>query len=202
MTGHSWRCSALKTKKQTPKYGLIYHASLVGQSAPKNKGKVSRILASKAALSVRYDSGGFFFMSYPLHNPLRRFPRIVFHTTFCLLRKSHFLQSWCSRRRRHRPCRFRVPWNGREPSTRTWRWVKLLFSFLFSVCTFLTLQASKLLVLQARPRPVITLRLRRLRRYGSSCIRWLLWWWARSNSGLLLTTQGHWGSFHHQGTWG
>lgn len=31
---------ALKTKNNTPKYGLIYHASLVGQAAPKNKGKV------------------------------------------------------------------------------------------------------------------------------------------------------------------
>jgi len=31
---------ALKTKKDTPKYGLIYHASLVGQTNPKMKGKV------------------------------------------------------------------------------------------------------------------------------------------------------------------
>jgi nucleolar protein 58 len=31
---------ALKTKHETPKYGLIYHASLIGQTAPKNKGKV------------------------------------------------------------------------------------------------------------------------------------------------------------------
>ncbi|CAE7915190.1 NOP5-2 [Symbiodinium sp. KB8] len=49
---------ALKTKHETPKYGLIYHASLVGQSAPKNKGKVSRMLASKTALSVRVDALG------------------------------------------------------------------------------------------------------------------------------------------------
>jgi nucleolar protein 58 len=33
---------ALKTKNPTPKYGLIYHASLVGQAAPKNKGKVCK----------------------------------------------------------------------------------------------------------------------------------------------------------------
>lgn len=31
---------ALKTKHATPKYGLIFHASLVGQAAPKVKGKV------------------------------------------------------------------------------------------------------------------------------------------------------------------
>lgn len=30
---------ALKTKKDTPKYGLIYHSQLVGQSSTKNKGK-------------------------------------------------------------------------------------------------------------------------------------------------------------------
>merc|ERR1719230_706378 len=47
---------ALKTKSNTPKYGLIYHASLVGQSAPKLKGKVSRILAAKMALSARVDA--------------------------------------------------------------------------------------------------------------------------------------------------
>ena len=29
---------ALKTRQDTPKYGLIYHASMVGQAAPKNKG--------------------------------------------------------------------------------------------------------------------------------------------------------------------
>jgi nucleolar protein 58 len=49
---------ALKTKHETPKYGLIYHASLVGQSAPKNKGKISRVLAAKAALACRYDALG------------------------------------------------------------------------------------------------------------------------------------------------
>lgn len=49
---------ALKTKHDTPKYGLIYHASLVGQSNPKNKGKVSRMLAAKAALSIRVDALG------------------------------------------------------------------------------------------------------------------------------------------------
>jgi len=49
---------ALKTKHDTPKYGLIYHASLVGQSNPKNKGKVSRMLAAKASLAIRVDALG------------------------------------------------------------------------------------------------------------------------------------------------
>ncbi|CAJ1087518.1 nucleolar protein 58 isoform X2 [Xyrichtys novacula] len=49
---------ALKTRKDTPKYGLIYHASLVGQTAAKNKGKISRMLAAKSALAIRYDALG------------------------------------------------------------------------------------------------------------------------------------------------
>merc|ERR1712127_168499 len=49
---------ALKTKHDTPKYGLISHASLIGQSAPKNKGKISRVLAAKSSLSVRQDALG------------------------------------------------------------------------------------------------------------------------------------------------
>lgn len=47
---------ALKTKHATPKYGLIYHASLIGQAAPKHKGKISRSLAAKASLAIRYDA--------------------------------------------------------------------------------------------------------------------------------------------------
>jgi len=49
---------ALKTKHETPKYGLIYHASLVGQATPKNKGKVSRMVAAKTALATRVDALG------------------------------------------------------------------------------------------------------------------------------------------------
>lgn len=47
---------AIKTKHDTPKYGLIYHASLVGQAGPKLKGKISRVLAARTALSVRVDA--------------------------------------------------------------------------------------------------------------------------------------------------
>ncbi|CAM5090009.1 unnamed protein product [Natator depressus] len=49
---------ALKTKRDTPKFGLIYHASLVGQTTAKNKGKISRMLAAKTALTIRYDALG------------------------------------------------------------------------------------------------------------------------------------------------
>merc|ERR1712243_72971 len=49
---------ALKTKHDTPKYGLIYHAHLVGSSGTKLKGKVSRMLAAKASLACRVDALG------------------------------------------------------------------------------------------------------------------------------------------------
>lgn len=49
---------ALKTRRDTPKYGLIYHASLVGQTTAKNKGKISRMLAAKTSLAIRYDALG------------------------------------------------------------------------------------------------------------------------------------------------
>lgn len=47
---------ALKTKHDTPKYGLIYHASLIGQATGKNKGKVARMLATKTTLGLRVDA--------------------------------------------------------------------------------------------------------------------------------------------------
>ncbi|KAF6115288.1 NOP58 ribonucleoprotein [Phyllostomus discolor] len=49
---------ALKSRRDTPKYGLIYHASLVGQTSPKHKGKISRMLAAKTVLAIRYDAFG------------------------------------------------------------------------------------------------------------------------------------------------
>ncbi|KAI0878735.1 hypothetical protein GGS24DRAFT_339696 [Hypoxylon argillaceum] len=47
---------ALKTKHDTPKYGLIYHSSLVGQATGRNKGKIARSLSAKAALCLRVDA--------------------------------------------------------------------------------------------------------------------------------------------------
>jgi len=47
---------ALKTKHDTPKYGLIYHASLIGQASGKNKGKIARMLATKATMGIRVDA--------------------------------------------------------------------------------------------------------------------------------------------------
>ncbi|KAJ4459360.1 putative Nucleolar protein 58 [Paratrimastix pyriformis] len=49
---------ALKTQHATPKYGLIYHASMVGKATPKNKGKAARMLANKLSLASRVDALG------------------------------------------------------------------------------------------------------------------------------------------------
>ena len=47
---------ALKTKGNTPKYGLIFHSSFIGRAAAKNKGRISRYLANKASIASRIDS--------------------------------------------------------------------------------------------------------------------------------------------------
>lgn len=47
---------ALKTKHDTPKYGIMYYASLVGQASGRNKGKIARMLAAKASVSIRVDA--------------------------------------------------------------------------------------------------------------------------------------------------
>ena len=46
----------MRAKQNTPKYGLLYQASLVGGVANQLKGKVCRTLAAKCALCVRCDA--------------------------------------------------------------------------------------------------------------------------------------------------
>ena len=46
---------ALKTKGNTPKYGIIYHSTFIGRAAAKNKGRISRVLANKCAIASRID---------------------------------------------------------------------------------------------------------------------------------------------------
>jgi nucleolar protein 56 len=50
------RFRALKTKGNTPKYGLIYHSTFIGRAEAKNKGRISRYLANKCSMAVRIDS--------------------------------------------------------------------------------------------------------------------------------------------------
>lgn len=47
---------ALKTKGNTPKYGLIYHSTFIGRADSKNKGRISRYLANKCSIATRIDS--------------------------------------------------------------------------------------------------------------------------------------------------
>merc|ERR1711869_82049 len=47
---------ALKTKGNTPKYGLIYHSTFIGRAVQKNKGLVSRYLANKISIAARIDA--------------------------------------------------------------------------------------------------------------------------------------------------
>merc|ERR1712194_516710 len=47
---------ALKTKGNTPKYGLIYHSTFIGRADAKNKGRISRYLANKCSIATRIDA--------------------------------------------------------------------------------------------------------------------------------------------------
>ncbi|RWS04751.1 ribosome biogenesis protein - Nop58p/Nop5p-like protein, partial [Dinothrombium tinctorium] len=46
---------ALKTRGNTPKYGLIYHSTFIGRAGSKNKGRISRFLANKCSIASRID---------------------------------------------------------------------------------------------------------------------------------------------------
>ncbi|KAG6541052.1 hypothetical protein Mapa_017539 [Marchantia paleacea] len=46
---------ALKTKGNTPKYGLIFHSSFIGRATARNKGRISRYLANKCSIASRID---------------------------------------------------------------------------------------------------------------------------------------------------
>ncbi|XP_074109009.1 nop56 ribonucleoprotein [Cotesia typhae] len=46
---------ALKTKGNTPKYGLLFHSTFIGRAGAKNKGRISRYLANKCSIASRID---------------------------------------------------------------------------------------------------------------------------------------------------
>lgn len=46
---------ALKTRGNTPKYGLIFHSSFIGRASSRNKGRISRYLANKCSIASRID---------------------------------------------------------------------------------------------------------------------------------------------------
>lgn len=46
---------ALKSRGNTPKFGLIYQSTFIGRAATKDKGKISRFLANKCSIATRID---------------------------------------------------------------------------------------------------------------------------------------------------
>lgn len=54
---------ALKTRSNTPKYGLIYHSTFIGRASTTNKGRISRYLANKCSIASRIDC----FSDNPTH---------------------------------------------------------------------------------------------------------------------------------------
>lgn len=71
---------ALKTKGNTPKYGLLYHSTYISRAATKDKGKISRYVANKCSLAARIDqflvmvvfSQFSFFYNQVAHRKIRR----------------------------------------------------------------------------------------------------------------------------------
>ena len=47
---------ALKTRGNTPKYGLLFHSTFIGRASAKNKGRMARYLANKCSIASRLDS--------------------------------------------------------------------------------------------------------------------------------------------------
>lgn len=46
---------ALKTRTNTPKYGLLFHSTFIGRAGQTNKGRISRYLANKCSIASRID---------------------------------------------------------------------------------------------------------------------------------------------------
>lgn len=46
---------ALKSKGNTPKFGLIYHSTFISRATSRDKGKMSRFLANKCSIAARID---------------------------------------------------------------------------------------------------------------------------------------------------
>lgn len=67
--------SALKTRGNTPKYGLIYHSSFIGRAGAKNKGRISRYLANKCSIASRIDC--FSGMDYLIFLPFRQVDMVL-----------------------------------------------------------------------------------------------------------------------------
>lgn len=55
---------ALKTRGNTPKYGILYHSAYIGKALAKDKGKISRYIANKCSLAARIDQFSVLVISF------------------------------------------------------------------------------------------------------------------------------------------
>ena len=79
---------ALKTRGNTPKYGLIFHSSFIGRAGAKNKGRISRYLANKCSIASRIDAfseDATTVFGSKLKEQVRHFDFLDQHISFCLL---------------------------------------------------------------------------------------------------------------------
>lgn len=53
---------ALRSKGNTPKYGLLFHSSYISRAGAGDKGKISRYVANKCSIAARIDQ--FLLMVY------------------------------------------------------------------------------------------------------------------------------------------
>jgi len=74
---------ALKTNKETPKYGIIFEAFLVRRSNPENKGRIARLLAAKCSLSCRLDAwSNHSSITFGIKNRIRVLSRLRYLENF------------------------------------------------------------------------------------------------------------------------
>lgn len=78
-------CRALKTKGNTPKYGLIFHSSFIGRAKQKNKGRISRYLANKCSIASRRATA-----APPLVSAWRHYPAAVVFTHLVQIRHAAY----------------------------------------------------------------------------------------------------------------
>lgn len=69
---------ALKTRSNTPKYGLIFNASYIGRAKTKDKGRISRYLANKCSIASRLDAFSGIFSIQLLAFVSVLVPRLIF----------------------------------------------------------------------------------------------------------------------------
>ena len=81
-----FRALKSKGKSNTPKYGLIYNSTFITRAQAKNKGRISRYIANKAAMATRLDC----FLDNPTNAYGQAFREQVFLFLFFFISLSFF----------------------------------------------------------------------------------------------------------------